>query len=163
MTCGALSHRLLASASVLAMVTGFLAAPATPAVADSYMAGDFHNHTTSTDGTVSIDTMVKKSIQTFGLEWLATVDHGGTGTRDCRIDDPQFDSGKTAPGALWEETIGASAVKGDFFTSNLASPDGANHRAMWRWQMIEEFQFPETARLSKELQKPMMYAALESN
>jgi hypothetical protein len=145
------------------MATGILAAPTTPAVADSYMAGDFHNHTTCTDGTVSIETMVTKSIQTFGLEWLATVDHGGTGTRDCRIDDPEFDSSKTGAGKLWEQTIGASAVKGDVIMSNLATPDGALHRAMWRWQMIDEFQYPETARLSKQMQKPMLFAALESN
>jgi hypothetical protein len=163
MTCGALSRRLLASASVLAMVTGILAAPTTPAVADSYMAGDFHNHTTCTDGTVSIETMVTKSIQTFGLEWLATVDHGGTGTRDCRIDDPEGDSSKTGSGKLWEQTIGAAAIKGDVNNVTTNSPDGAAHRAMWRWQMIDEIQYPETARLSKLFQKPMLYAALESN
>src|SRR5262245_22596286 len=163
MTCGALSRRLLASASVLAMATGILAAPTTPAVADSYMAGDFHNHTTCTDGTVSIETMVTKSIQTFGLEWLASADHGGTGTRDCRIDDPEGDSSKTGSGKLWEQTIGAPAIKGDVVTSTANSPDGAAHRAMWRWQMIEEIVFPEVARLSKQLQKPMIYAGLESN
>jgi hypothetical protein len=164
MTSGVLSRRLLASASVLAMATGLLAAPTVPAVADSYMAGDFHNHTTCTDGTVSIETMVTKSIQTFGLEWLASVDHGGTGTRDCRIDDPEFDSSRTGTGKLWEETIGAAAIKGDVINSNLATPNPpALHRAMWRWQMIEEFQYPETARLSKLFQKPMLYAALESN
>jgi hypothetical protein len=145
------------------MVTGFLAAPTMPAVADGYMAGDFHNHTTCTDGTVSIETMVTKSIQTFGLEWLATVDHGGTGTRDCRIDDPEGDSSKTGSGKLWEQTIGAAAIKGDINPSPNNSPDGAAHRAMWRWQMIEEFQFPEAARLSKQFQKPMLYSALESN
>src|SRR5262245_60586653 len=163
MTSGALSRRLLASASVLAMATGFVAAPTAPAVADSYMAGDFHNHTTCTDGTVAIETMVRKGIQTFGLEWLASADHGGTGTRDCRINDPEFDSGKTGEGKLWEQTIGASAIKGDVINSTLASPDGATHRAMWRWQMIEEFVFPEVARLSQVLQKPIMYAGLETN
>src|SRR5215475_10995263 len=90
MTCGALSHRLLASASVLAMVTGFLAAPTTPAVADSYMAGDFHNHTTCTDGSVSVESLIKQSINTFRLEWMASADHGGNGIRDCRFDDPKF-------------------------------------------------------------------------
>ena len=164
MTSGVLSRRLLASASVLAMATGLLAVPTARAVADSYMAGDFHNHTTCTDGTVSIETMITKSIQTFGLEWVASVDHGGTGTRDCRIDDPEFDSSRTGTGKLWEETIGAAAIKGDVVTSNLATPNPpALHRAMWRWQMIEEFQFPETARLSKLFQRPMIYAALESN
>ena len=164
MTCGTLSRRMLASASVLAMVTGFLAAPTVPAVADSYMPGDFHNHTTCTDGSVSIETMIKKSINNFGLEWMASADHGGTGIRDCRFDDPTFNfSAGTAHGTLWETTIGIAGLKGDAVTNTTGSPDGAAHRAMWRWQMIEEYTFPEVARLSRELQKPMLYAGLETN
>lgn len=156
MTSEALSRRMLASVSVLAMVTGLLAAPTAPAVADSYMAGDFHNHTTCTDGTVSIETMVTKSIQTFGLEWLSSADHGGTGVRDCRFDDPEGDGSVSGSGKFWIDTIGAAAVKGDNVTSS-------GRRAMWRWQMIEEFVFPEVARLSQQMQKPMIYAGLETN
>src|ERR1700752_4114552 len=106
----------LANVSALALITGVLAAA--PASAhnddpdtDSYMAGDFHNHTTCTDGTVSIETMITTSIKTFDLEWLASADHGGTGTRDCRFNDPEFDSSRTGEGKLWEETIGAAALK----------------------------------------------------
>ena len=164
-----LLKRLLAHASALAMMTAFLApAPASAGDSDdrhtdSYMAGDFHNHTTCTDGTVSIETLIKKSINTFDLEWMAQAGHGGTGTRDCRFDDPEYDSSKTGSGKLWEETIGAAAIKGDVIKSTASSPDGLPHRAMWRWQMLEEFVFPEVARLSKELRNPMLYAGLETN
>src|SRR5215510_5470648 len=163
MTCGVLSRRLLASASVLAMVTGFLA---TPAVADSYMAGDFHNHTTCTDGSVSVETLIKQSINVFHLEWMASADHGGNGIRDCRFEDPTYNfDPTTAHGTLWETTITIAKLKGDVATSNSASPDGAQHRVMWRWQSIEEFVFPEVARMARSLPKtnPMLYAGLETN
>lgn len=171
MSIPTLRSRLLVHVSALGLVAGLLAVgPATAhddrdnANTDTYMAGDFHNHTTCTDGTVSIETMITKSIKTFDLEWMASADHGGTGTRDCRFDDPEFDSSKTGSGKLWEETIGIAALKGDVVNSTLASPNAPTpHRAMWRWQMIEEFVFPEVARLSKKLRNPMLYAGLESN
>jgi hypothetical protein len=170
MSIPTLRSQLLVHVSALGLIAGLLAAgPASAqddrdnAKTDTYMAGDFHNHTTCTDGTVSIETMITKSIKTFELEWLASADHGGTGTRDCRIDDPEGDSSKTGSGKLWEQTIGAAALKGDVVNSTSNSPDGLAHRAMWRWQMIEEFVFPEVARMSKKLRNPMLYAGLESN
>ena len=170
MSIPTLRSQLLVHVSALGLIAGLLAAgPASAqddrdnAKTDTYMAGDFHNHTTCTDGTVSIETMITKSIKTFELEWLASADHGGTGTRDCRIDDPEGDSSKTGSGKLWEQTIGAAALKGDVVNSTSNSPDGLAHRSMWRWQMIEEFVFPEVARMSKKLRNPMLYAGLESN
>jgi hypothetical protein len=149
------------------MVTGFMAVPTTPAVADSYMPGDFHNHTTCTDGSVSVETLIKKSINTFGLEWMASADHGGVGIRDCRFDDANYNfaADHVFTGQLWETTIGIAALKGDVVSSSAAAPEFPDvpHRAMWRWQNIEEFVFPEVARMSRELQKPMLYAGLETN
>src|SRR5262245_63043449 len=168
MSIATLRGHLLIHVSALGLVAGLLAVgPAKAhddrdnANTDTYMAGDFHNHTTCTDGTVSIETMITKSIKTFDLEWMASADHGGSGTRDCRIDDPEGDSSKTGSGALWEQTIGAAALKGDVLLSTANTPDTLPHRAMWRWQMIEEIVFPEVARLSKQLRNPMLYAGLE--
>jgi len=162
-----LSVRMLANASTLALSIGVLAAASAPARAldstDSYMAGDFHNHTTCTDGSVSIATMITKSINTFGLEWMAQAGHGGNGTRDCRYDDPEGDASKTGSGKLWEETIGAAALKGDIVTTTANSPDGLPHRAMWRWQMLKEYVFPQVASLSSQLRNPMLYVGLETN
>jgi len=162
-------RQLLTGSSALALMLAALSPMQASATAggmdstDSYMAGDFHNHTTCTDGTVSIETMIRQSITTFGLEWMADAGHGGTGTRDCRIDDPEGDSSKTGTGALWEQTIGAAALKGDVVNSTSNSPDGLAHRAMWRWQMLSEIVFPEVARMSKTLKNPMLYAGLETN
>jgi hypothetical protein len=156
-----MSRHLLASASVLAMVVGFSAAPTAPAVADSYMAGDFHNHTTCTDGTVSIEKMVREATQTYGLEWLASADHGGSGTRDCRVNDPELNGSITGDGKFWDEArngLPAEPIQGDVLNQG-------GHRAMWRWQMIEQFVFPQLAGLSPVLPRPvpMLYAGLETN
>ena len=162
------STRLMLQSSALA-VMAVLAAPAAHAhgsygdATDSYMAGDFHNHTTCTDGSVSIETLIKKSLNTFDLEWVAQVGHGGTGTRDCRYDDAEIDSSKTGSGKLWEQTIGAAAIQGDVLLSTSYSPDGLSHRAMWRWQMVKDYVYPEVARLSKELRNPMLFAGIETN
>ncbi|WP_036259049.1 hypothetical protein, partial [Methylocapsa aurea] len=155
--------RLLTYASTLALTIGMLTPAKALDATDRYMAGDFHNHTTCTDGTVSVSTLITKSINTFGLEWMAQAGHGGTGTRDCRFDDPEGDSSKTGSGKLWEQTIGAAALKGDVVTSTSFSPDGLPHRAMWRWQMLQEFVYPEVASLVKQLQNPMLYVGLETN
>ena len=158
MTTSILSRRLLVSTSIFAITAALLTMPAAPAAADTYMAGDFHNHTTCTDGTVSIETMITKSIQTFGLEWLASADHGGSGVRDCRFDDPEGDGSLSGTGKFWvdADSIGAAAIKGDVATSS-------GRRVMWRWQNIEEFVFPEVARMSSQLQNPLIYAGLETN
>jgi hypothetical protein len=170
MAIAALRRTLLAHVSAAAMITGLLAALPTNVHAggdddytDSYMAGDFHNHTTCTDGTVSLETMITASIKTYDLEWLASADHGGTNTRDCRFDDPEGDSSKTGSGKLWEQTIGAAALLGDVATSTSNSPDGLAHRLMWRWQSIRDFVYPEVARMSKQLRNPMLYVGLETN
>src|ERR1700754_4514716 len=44
------SHQLIAGVSLLAVAAGAVALSAEPSFADSYMAGDFHNHTPCSDG-----------------------------------------------------------------------------------------------------------------
>ena len=155
MKSGALSQQLIAGASVLAVATGAVVLPSTPSVADSYMAGDFHNHTPCSDGRSSIETMVKKAVQSYGLEWLGAADHGGSSPRDCRIDDPEGDGSTTGTGKFWD-VAPATPIKGDLATSQ-------GHRAMWRWQAAEDIIYPEVARLAKQLNKPMLYAGVETN
>lgn len=154
MKSAVLAHHLIAGASVLA-VAGGMALPSTPAFADSYMAGDFHNHTPCSDGRSSVETMVKKAVQSYGLEWLGAADHGGSSPRDCRVDDPEGDGSTTGTGKFWD-VAPVTAVKGDVAMSQ-------GHRSMWRWQSAEEIIYPELARLAKELNKPMLYAGIETN
>jgi hypothetical protein len=155
-------NALMASASVIALIAGLAFAPA-PAAADSYMAGDFHNHTTCNDGATSVQTMVTTSLSTFGLEWLGDSGHGGSFTRDCRFDDPEGDAQKTGSGMLFETSVGVSAFKGDVVNSTSNSPDGLAHRAMWEWQIIQDYHYPITAELSRSLDKTMVWIGTEQN
>lgn len=152
---GSLSQQIVAGASVLAVAAGSVMVSSVPSVADSYMAGDFHNHTPCSDGRSSVETMVNKAIQNFGLEWLGAADHGGSSPRDCRVDDPEGDGSTTGTGKFWD-VAPVTEVKG-----NVATSQG--HRSMWRWQSAEEIIYPELARLAKKLNKPMLYAGIETN
>ena len=55
----------------------------------TYVAGDFHNHTTCSDGSISMQKLVKKStdkVETpWGLDWFVQAGHGGSGNRNCTL------------------------------------------------------------------------------
>ncbi len=129
-------------------IGGFVAVPTVAAAAGKtpgkYVAGDFHNHSTCSDGSISMQKLVAKSADTtdgsYGLDWFVQAGHGGTGNRNCTlVEDATFAtpaypfvSGQS-PGTTWV-TSGVT-VKGDL------SGSGAN-RNMWRWQSIQEYQYP---------------------
>ena len=61
--------------------------------AGTYVTGDFHNHTTCSDGTLSIKKLVDKSVGSSAgagnLDWFVQADHGGSSTRNCTLsEDP---------------------------------------------------------------------------
>jgi hypothetical protein len=154
------AHHLITGASILAAAAGAVSISSTPSAADSYMAGDFHNHTPCSDGRSSVETLVKKSIETYGLEWLGAADHGGSSPRDCRVDDPEGNgSNNNTAGKFFDEArdgLPAVTIKGNVATSS-------GHRSMWRWQSTEEIVYPELVRLAREMQSPMLYAGVETN
>src|ERR1044072_1570305 len=55
----------------------------------TYVAGDFHNHTTCSDGSISMQKLVKKSTDTvdtpWGLDCFVQAGHGGSGNRNCTL------------------------------------------------------------------------------
>jgi hypothetical protein len=128
------------AATVTAQVNCTLAAK-TPG---TYVAGDFHNHTTCSDGSISMEKLVKKATDRnetpWGLDWFVQAGHGGNGNRNCTLVEDAtlatpaypFIAGRDA-GTTWE----ASGVvpKGDLSGTSPA-------RNMWRWQSIQEFQYP---------------------
>lgn len=110
----------------------------------TYVAGDFHNHTTCSDGSISMQKLINKATGktdgTFGLDWFVQAGHGGNGNRNCTLVEdaslgtPAYPYVSTlSPNTTWE----ASGVtpKGD---SSGTSPN----KNMWRWQSIQEFQYP---------------------
>ena len=129
--------------------------------AKPYVAGDIHNHTTCIDGSVSVQWLLDKSLDTWGLDWFVHANHGGSGTRDCRFMDPEYDASNSGEGHYWVETLGQkiqnitiNSIKGDVATSNEYSPSGATHQLMWRWQSVQEVDYPIVSERGRFYKKP---------
>src|SRR5882672_2653798 len=158
----------------------------------TYVSGDFHNHTTCSDGSISMQKLVKKATDTvetpWGLDWFVQAGHGNSGsTRNCTLveDDtlstpayprlqsitlsngtvvstspivPPNNGSVSGPGVgpwtTWANSIEASNVKGD--------GNGAGGAAsMWRWQSVQEYQYPLIEYLNAFLNRPL-FIGLES-
>lgn len=138
----------VALATVAALgAAGIASAPtvATAAkVAGKYVSGDFHNHTTCSDGSISMQKLVKKvtdKVDTpWGLDWFVQAGHGSSGNRNCTLVEDETLStpaypviAGSGPTTTWVNS--GVTIKGD------VSGSGAT-RNMWRWQSIQEFQYP---------------------
>ena len=145
-----------------------------------YVSGDFHNHTTCSDGAISMQKLVKKvtdKVETpWGLDWFVQAGHGGNGNRNCTLVEdatlatPAYPylSGSTpyntgtaqnpsqyaGPSTTWAQSIGAANIKG-----NNGGVGGNGN--MWRWQSIQEFQYPLLEYLSAQKNLPL-FIGLES-
>src|SRR5262245_58327882 len=139
-----------------------------------YLAGDFHNHTTCSDGSISMQKLVKKATDKvdtpWGLDWFVQAGHGGNGSpqnrnctlvEDATLDTPAypFVSGQ-GPQTTWAASIGATNVKGNAANGGVALSTQANP-SMWRWQSVQEFQYPLMEYLSALKDLPL-FLALES-
>ncbi|MBK8175657.1 MAG: hypothetical protein IPK66_10455 [Rhodospirillales bacterium] len=148
-----ITRNLMSGVALAALVLGFPAA-AVQANELTYWAGDFHNHTTCSDGSTSVRVLIDQSLLTYDLDWMSDSGHGGAYTRDCRFSDPEYDGPATGDGEFWVDTIGASAIKGDYV-------EDGGIQAMWRWQSIQEFNYPEDFKAHKEIGK-VVYQGLET-
>lgn len=124
----------------------------------SYLAGDYHNHTTCTDGAMSVETVVSESLITYGLDWFAQTGHGGEGPRDCRFDDPEYNGANSGAGDYWENTVGLEGIEGDEentsgYGASAFFEDG-DAREMWRWQIIDDFAYDLQAQVGRMADKP---------
>ncbi|MFG6431138.1 hypothetical protein [Roseateles sp. LYH14W] len=152
----------LGSAAVIAPTLA-TAAGKTPG---KYVAGDFHNHTTCSDGAISMQKLVKKSTDKttdtpWGLDWFVQAGHGGRGNRNCTLAEDESLSTPAyphvagqGPTTTWSNSIGAAAIKGD------SGGVGGNGN-MWRWQSMQEFQYPQLEYLAAKNNLPM-FLGLES-
>jgi len=142
------SHLALAALAAIGS-SGLAIAPtlasAAGKVPGKYVAGDFHNHTTCSDGSISMQKLVNKATTkgdgTFGLDWFVQAGHGGSGNRNCTLveDDtlstPVYPVTPQGPTTTWQNTTPPVQPKG------LVSGTAPN-QVMWRWQSIQEFQYP---------------------
>jgi hypothetical protein len=118
----------------------------------TYVTGDFHNHTTCSDGSISMQKLVKKATDKtdtpWGLDWFVQAGHGGNGNRNCTLAEdatlatPAYPVVFSADGATllgpntsWQGSNPSITPKG------LVSGNAPN-QVMWRWQSLQEYQYP---------------------
>lgn len=127
---------------VVATVPVVVSADETPG---QYLAGDFHNHTTCSDGSISMQKLVRKSADAeqtpWALDWFVQAGHGGSGNRNCTLAEdetlaePAYPYTGQGPTTTWLNTVPPIQPKG------RVSGSGTN-QVMWRWQSVQEFQYP---------------------
>jgi len=117
---------------------------AVPKTPGTYVAGDFHNHTTCSDGTISMEKLIKKATDTvetpWGLDWFVQAGHGGNGNRNCQLVE---DASLSTPLYPFISGFGPNTT----WESSGVTPQGdvsgtTPNRNMWRWQSIQQFQYP---------------------
>lgn len=109
----------------------------------SYRLCDFHQHTTFTDGSFSLD-RIFNVCDSIGLAWWANSEHGGSSQRNGIL------SGKDLNRTVnWTE----SEIAG-----NRQTPP-----VMWRWQTIREYSFPYILSNRKEYAPRVQVQGLEWN
>lgn len=156
----------LGVAFVGTVVTGADAAK----TAGTYVAGDFHNHTTCSDGSISMQKLVNKATATpWALDWFVQAGHGGSGNRNCSLAEdaalatPAFPlmQSATNPGTVLGPTTTWQNSNPPVQPKGLASGTAPNQN-MWRWQSIQEFQYPVLEYLSAYKNVPL-FIGVETN
>lgn len=160
----------LAAVTVLATLA---LAPAAHAAkpAGTYVTGDFHNHTTCSDGSISMQKLVKKSTDKtdtpWGLDWFVQAGHGGTGNRNCTL--AEDDSLATPAYPLVYAADGSTVIGPNTTWQNSqppvepqGTPSGTRpNQNMWRWQAIQQYQYPITEYLNA-LKNVPIFVGMES-
>jgi len=117
--------------------------------AQSYLTGDFHQHTTYTDGSYTIGHMMSKNNQ-FGLNWWANSEHGGGFTTNARV------TGKDSNTTAYWDGYTPNPILGTSAMSN-------GHQVMWRWQMLRDSSFTEILKARLLYPSKMILQSYEMN
>jgi hypothetical protein len=130
------------AASCVDALTTTVSCSVAPKAPGTYVAGDFHNHSTCSDGSISMQKLVKKSTDTaetpWGLDWFVQAGHGGSGNRNCTLVE---DATLSTPAYPFVEGKGPTTT----WQNSGVTPKGSGTsptRNMWRWQSLQEFQYP---------------------
>jgi hypothetical protein len=134
-------------------------------VPGTYAAGDFHNHSTCSDGAVSLQKKVARSMNRnadtpWGLDWFVQAGHGGSGNRNCTLPEdaafstPAFPVTTQGPNTTWQNTVPPVQPKGNL----SGTPPSQN---MWRWEAVQTYQYPVLEYLAAYRNEPI-FLGLES-
>lgn len=116
-----------------------------------WVAGDFHQHTTYSDGANPFQTVMYYN-DYFGLDWWANSEHGGAFPRDAfgPILTEKFDTAQYA--RLWDDPAAYSPAP--FQGDNAGTSSG--HRNMWRWQSLSQYSFKDVLLARSIYHKPIV-------
>ncbi|MHB9055246.1 MAG: T9SS type A sorting domain-containing protein [Paludibacteraceae bacterium] len=94
-----------------------------------YVSGDFHQHTTYSDGSYTFGYMMDNNYK-YGLDWWVNSEHGGGFNRWATVSgaDLVSDTAGNAVTVTWKEAG----------IPILGTPNGGN---MWRWQSLRDWSF----------------------
>jgi hypothetical protein len=170
------SRSRVALAAVTALGTAAAVTAPQPAGAQkkgngTYLAGDFHNHSTCSDGSTSMQKKVKKSMDRdaatpWGLDWFVQAGHGSSGNRNCTLPEdaslatPAYplvtdpNGNVLGPQTRWQQSVPPIQPKGN----QSGTPPNQN---MWRWQAVQEYQYPLMEYLSRLRNEPL-FIGIES-
>jgi hypothetical protein len=115
-----------------------------------YVKGDFHQHSTYTDGSWSIQWMMSKNNQ-FGLDWWANSEHGGGWSRDGAVSGTDYGQIK-----YWDQ-YNPNPIMGD------PGPLSYGHLPMWRWQILRDYAFPQILLARQNLTDKVIIQSYEWN
>jgi hypothetical protein len=130
----------------------------------TYVAGDFHNHTTCSDGTISMQKLIQKATSktdgTFGLDWFVQAGHGGNGNRNCTLVE---DATLSTPAYPFVDGQGPTTTWDALGVVPKGDPSNAvgTPSNMWRWQSIQEYQYPVVEYLNSLKNLPL-FLGIES-
>jgi hypothetical protein len=114
-----------------------------------YITGDFHQHTTYTDGSYSFDYVMEKNNE-FNLDWWANSEHGGYRDRDARYSGIDLDTT-----VYWDQESDVNILGDTIYRGS--------HQAMWRWQNIMDYSFQSTLKARSTYPDKMIIQGLEWN
>jgi hypothetical protein len=126
-----------------------------------YVAGDIHNHTTCSDGSISMQKLVKKvtdktTDSPWGLDWFVQAGHGGNGNRNCTLVE---DASLGTPAFPFVSGQGPTTT---WAASGVALKGVTSGGNMWRWQSVQEFQYPVIEYLNAYKNLPL-FIGIETN
>ena len=102
-----------------------------------WVVGDFHQHTTFTDGSYSFFYMMQKNDQ-YNLNWWANSEHGGGFNRNAFLSGYDLYSGKDSTGKVLTTTTFWDTYSPAKIIGNGVGPKNPN---MWRWQSLRDYSY----------------------
>jgi acid phosphatase type 7 len=130
----------------LVPVIGSLALSSSALAGGSYVSGDFHQHTTYTDGSYSFGLMMEKNNQ-YGLDWWANSEHGGS-----------FNTWGLVTGIDLKDTATVT-----WTNASITLLGKANSGKMWRWQSIRDWNFRDLLLYRRVFPSKLLIQGYEMN